>query len=153
MHFDLVNSGLNLEFWIGEKFFEVVFAEVGDSDCSDFTRCGKFLEFSPGFLEVPVREGFFAAVVAGVDGLGPVHEVEIDVVGSEALEGFVDGFGDAALVGVIQFCGEEELVSWDAGGLPAGSYFGFVLVGGGGVDVSVAVLQCGFNGLLDLARW
>ena len=149
----MVDCGFDLEFWIGEKFFEVVFAEVGNSDCSNFTRCWQFLELGPGFLEVPVWKSFFAAVVAGIDGLGPVHEVEVDVVGSKTLEGFVNCFGYAALVGVVQLCGQEELVSWDAGGLPAGSYFGFVLVGGGGVDVAVAVLQCGFNGLFDLARW
>jgi hypothetical protein len=48
-----------------------------------------------------------------------VHEVEVEVVGAEVLEGDVEALLDAVVVRAPKLGGEEELLAGDAGRLDA----------------------------------
>lgn len=93
-------------------------------------------------------------VVAGFEGRGPVHQVEVDVVHAEVLEGLVQGAFDVLgrVLVVPKLGGDEELGAVDAGFLDGGPDHGLGPVdwsssyqylirekGGGRVDALAAV--------------
>jgi hypothetical protein len=69
-----------------------------------------------------------------------VHEVEIEVVGSEVLEGSVEGgFHVVWVVRVVpEFASDEEVGTGDAGFLDGAAYCGFGAVDACRVDVAVS---------------
>ena len=76
-----------------------------------------------------------------------MHEVEIEVVGSEVFErGVEGGFYIVRVVRVVpEFAGDEEVGTGDAGFLDGGAYGGFGAVDACCVDMAVA----GFEGYGD----
>ena len=81
---DLVGGGDGLAGRVVEELLEVLDGKVADANGLDFARGWELLHFLPGLDEVPVWKVFL--LVVGVGGGGPVHEVEIDVVGAQVLE-------------------------------------------------------------------
>jgi hypothetical protein len=59
---------------------------------------------------------------------GPVHQDQVDVVGSETLERLVDNFGNILVLHVVDLGGEENLLSGNARVLDTGTDLGLVTV-------------------------
>jgi hypothetical protein len=62
------------------------------------------------------------------DGNGPVHQDQINVVGSETLERLVDNFGNILVLHVVNLGGQEDLLSGNTGVLDTGTDLGLVTV-------------------------
>lgn len=108
---DLVNGGKSLG--RGEELLEVDDVKVGDSDVTSL-GLGNLLHLLPGVDEVPVLVGGLDLLVGRVGRAGPVHQVEVDVVGSEVLERVLESLGHPFVVGVVQLGREPDLGSGDA---------------------------------------
>lgn len=132
----------------GEELLEVLDAEVGDTNVLHAARGGKLLELSPGLGEVPV--GVVLLEVIGVGGRGPVHEVEVDVVNAEILEGRGDALFHTLVPGVVKLGGDPDLLSRDAGVLDTLANLGLVAVCEGSVDVAVTSEESSLDGLANL---
>jgi hypothetical protein len=89
----------------------------------------------PGLDEVPV--GKMLRQVIGVGGAGPVHQVEVDVIGLEVLEGGINSLSDALVPGVVQLGGEPDLFAGHTGVLDTGTDLGLVAVSQSSVNVAV----------------
>jgi len=59
----------------------------------------------------------------------PVHEVQINVICSERLEGRVNSLLDSLVPWVIELGGQPDLLTGDAGVLDSQSDLGFVAIG------------------------
>ena len=143
MEFELVGGGDDAA--VGEEAFEFCFREVGDADGFCFSGLKEGFHGAPGFEEVGVAGLDFAIGVfwdegggAG-EGGGPVHEVEVKVVGVEVFEGGIEGGGDVVgVVGVVpEFGGDEDLGAGDAALLD-----GFAYSGLGAVAMRVVSGRC-----------
>ena len=117
--------------------------EVGGADGGDCAVVSQFDQGAPG-IDV---------LVAG--GAGPVDEAEIEAVQVQAFQAFGDGLqgGFVSLAVVPDFCGDENLVTRDAGGGDAFAHANLIAVNRGTVDEAVAHLQRvsgGAGGVSDL---
>ena len=76
-------------------------------------------------------------------GRGPVDEVEVDIVGAEPLEAFIEGLerGVIALAVVPQLRRQEDVAACDAGLAKAFADAFLVFIDCGRVDVAIADLQ------------
>lgn len=144
---DLVDRGDNLGRGVVQQNLQVLDAEVGDTNVADLAGGRQLLHLLPGLDEVPVRQ--VLGLVVGVGRAGPVHQVQVDVVDAQVLEGGVDAVLDAVVPGVVQLGGNPDLLAGDAGVLDALANLGLVAVGEGGVDVPVALEQGVLDGLTD----
>lgn len=106
MHLDLMRRGHH--FRLLQQPFHFLAREVGDADGFRFPLLECLLHGFPGIDVVGVAVyGFFIRVfgehvIAPAEGDGPVHEVEVYVVGIEIFEGGVEsGFDVVGVVGVI----------------------------------------------------
>ncbi len=136
---DLVHHGGHLSLQQG---LQVVGAEVGHADGPDLPRLVELCHGPPG---VPV-DGL--PVVELVGGGGPVDEVEVQVVGAQAVQGGLEGglgWGIAP-VGVPNLAGEEDRLPGQAAGPEGLAHAGLVAVVGGGVNVAVAQGEGGLDG-------
>lgn len=82
-----------------------------------------------------------------VDGVWPVHQVQVDVVQLQLAQGVQQRLLDFLVVVHGQLCGHEDLLSGNAGILDALADLGLVLVERSRVNVSVAVLKSNFAGV------
>ena len=133
---------------VGEEALEFRVAEVGDADGAGFAGLQARFHGFPGVEVVGgAGEDFVAAVFifgheggAPGEGGGPVHEVEVEVVGVEVLERGVEG--GAHVVGVVrvvpEFGGDEDFGAGDAALLDGGADGRLSAVDAGSVDVTVA---------------
>lgn len=133
---------------IAEEALEVGEAKVGDTNVLDLAGVDELLQLAPGVDVVPV--GVVLLEVVRVGAGGPVHEVEVDVVGLEVFEGLCNGLGDALVPGVVELGGEPNLLTGDARGNDAVANLFLILVGKSGINVAVAVLEGGLDSELDL---
>lgn len=161
---DLVDSGDDLA--VGEEALKALLGEVRNTDGADLALLDKSLHRLPGILELGLLVESNAAGVrvldpealadigAGLEGNGPVDEVQVEVVSLQLLQGLVAGGLDELWLvgGVPELGGKEDLLTGDTRGLPATANFLLVLVASGTIDVAVAVLESDLNGLLDLIR-
>ena len=145
---DLVGGRGDLGVGVAQQLLEVLDAKVGHTNVADLARADELLHLAPGVGEVPV---LVVLLLAGDGGAGPVHEVQVDVVGAELGQAVSDGLGDTLVVGVVELGGQPDLVAGNARGLDALAYFFLVAVGGGSVNVTVAGLEGGLNGGTDLS--
>src|SRR6188474_1270868 len=123
--------------------FQILDAEVGDSDRAGAAFFVDALEGAPGFDEAVLRRNW------------PVDQVEVDVVEAEPPEALLErGQGRVvALARVPQLGGDEDLLAGD----PRRGYRrpdpALVAVRGGGVDVPVADCERLLDHPLGLLRW
>jgi hypothetical protein len=126
MEFDLIDGGGDAGG--GGEVVEVRREEVGDADGAEEAAAAGFDERLPGFE------------VEAAGGIGPVDEVEVEVVELGAEEGLLDG-GEGQGVGVVaagEFGGDEEFVAREAGEADGVAEGSFVFVVEGGIKESVA---------------
>ena len=126
MQLDLVDGGHGRAGRILQELLEVLDGKVADADGLDLARGGQLLQLLPGLDEIPVGKVLLAVV--GIGRAGPVHEVEVDVVGAEVAEGRVDACRDAVVPGVVQLGGQEDFRAGDAGFFDAEADFVLVAV-------------------------
>ena len=135
-----------------QQSLQVLETEVGDTDGPSLGR-GDLLHLPPGVNKVPVLVDLgLSLTVDGVcsmshdeedqsgrtenaqkarmltDGNGPVHQDQVDVVGSETLERLVNNLGDILVLHVVDLGGEEDLLSGNARVLDTGTNLGLVTV-------------------------
>ena len=80
-----------------------------------------------------------------------MHEVEVNVVHAQVLQGRVDALGHALVPGVVELGGDPDLLAGHPGSPHALTHLGLVAVGIGCVDVPVAGLERVLDGLGRLA--
>jgi hypothetical protein len=80
-----------------------------------------------------------------------VYKIEVDVIGSQSLQRLVDGFGDTTLIGVVELCGQEDLVSGYTGCLDASAHFTLISIRSCCVDMTISMLQRSLDSLFDLS--
>ena len=109
---------------IGEEALDFDAGEVGDADSAGFG--GLFEDTFHGFVGVDVVRvagldlavgGFGHGGFPAREGAGPVHEVEVNVVGAQVGERGIKGSFDVVrMVTVVpEFGRDEELGAWNAG--------------------------------------
>jgi len=166
--FDLVGNGLDPDTAVQELVGSVN-VEVGDTNGLGQALVNELLHLLPrrgdivGELNVELVLAVLAfdSVVKGWDNtLGgvnlevdvPVHEVQVEVLQAEVLQGVLDGELDVfgVVVQLKELGSDENLLSGDTGLLDTLTDFGLVPVSPGAVDVPVAVLEGVLNGLCDL---
>lgn len=81
----------------------------------------------PGLDEVPVRQVLL--LVIRVRGAGPVHQVEIDIIKTKALEGGVNTLLDTVVPGVVQLGGHPDLFAGNTRLLDTLANLCFVAIG------------------------
>lgn len=131
MHLDLMRRGHN--FALLDQSLRLLAREVGDANRLGLSLLIHLLHRFPRVHVVRVSIDGLPLVVFGDHGVastesdGPVHEVEIHVVGAEILEGGIEGgFDVRGVVGVVpEFGGDEEGGAGDAGFLDGGAAGGF----------------------------
>lgn len=83
---------------VAQEPFEILDGKVADANSLHLAGLNKLLHLSPGLNVIPVLvDGLF---LGWVDRSGPVHQVEVQVVRLQLLEGFGEGLGDALVVRV-----------------------------------------------------
>lgn len=145
---DLVYGRDSLAAGVVEQLLHVLDAEVGDTNVLHAARSGELLHLLPGLDEVPVGEVLLE--VGGVGGRGPVDQVEVDVVGTEVLEGRGDALFDTLVPRVVELGGDPDLLTRNAGVLDALTDLGLVAVCESSVDVAVSSEERSLDGLTNL---
>lgn len=163
--FNLVDGGHRLG--VLEQVGQVRLAVVADANGAGLAL-GQGLHELPGLDVVVVPEDVALAVgeegeavgvaavgpgAVGVHAHGPVHEVEVDVVEAQGLEGLVQAELDAGRVRVPELGDDKDVLALDArvkGGLEALADLVLVGVAVGGVDELVSGLEGDLDGLGDL---
>lgn len=85
--------------------------------------CGRI----PGVLEVPVVIVLVLFTIIHRRA-GPVHQVQIDIIGPQVLQRSVNAFLNALVPGVVQFGGKPDLASGNTRVLDALSDFRLVAI-------------------------
>lgn len=116
----------NLARWVIEQLLQVLDGKVGDTDVLDLTSSRQLLQLLPCLDEIPVWEVLLQ--ICGVGGAGPVHEVEINVVNTERLQGRVNSLLNALVPWVVELSCEPDLLAGNARVLDATSDFGLIAV-------------------------
>jgi hypothetical protein len=145
---DLVNGRYGLAAGVVEELLKVLDGEVGDTNVLHAARSRKLLELLPSVDEVPV--GVVLLEVVRVGGRGPVHEVKVDVVNAEVLEGRGDALFHTLVPRVVKLGGDPNLLSRDAGVLDTLADLVLVAVCEGSVNVAVSSEESGLDGLANL---
>ena len=149
MRFDLDYGGLDARGVVdGLEGFE---RDVGEADGAAFAVIDERFHGAPSVEESCVAVVDWVAVfvarivvVAGLEGVGSVDEVEVEIGEAESLEAGFEGGFDAvgAVVGVPDFCGDENVFAREAGGGEAFAEgladFALVAVAFGAVEVAEA---------------
>lgn len=99
-------------------------------------------------LTVPV--GVVLLQVLGVGGRRPVHEVEVNVVGAEGLEGGGDALLDVLVPWVVELGGDPDLLTGDTRVLDTLADLVLVAVGEGSVNVAVTSVEGSLDGGANL---
>lgn len=79
-----------------------------------------------------------------------MHKIQVDIISAQILQALLQSVRSARLVRIIQLGSEPDIRPSHARRLDARADFLLVLVGGGGVDVAIAMAEGGFNRGLDL---
>lgn len=79
-----------------------------------------------------------------------MHQVKVDVVGLERLEGGLNTLLNALVPGVIELGGDPDLLTGDTGVLNTKTDLVLVAVGKSSVNVTVASEESGLDGFADL---
>lgn len=148
MQLDLIDSGGDLCALGIEQLLHICDVEVGHADVLHLARIQQLLQLPPRVNKVPVRVVLLQVV--GVCGAGPVHQIQVQVVGLQVLEGLVETLCDALVPWVVQLRRKPDLGAGHARGLDAVTDFLLVAIGECRVDVSVARLQGCLNSVLHL---
>lgn len=164
---NLVDGWNGLARGVVEEDLEVLDAEVGNTNVLDTARSGELLELTPGVDEVPAL--MVLLEVGRVGGRWPVltevrlvrdvklhyfayHQVEVDVVGAERLEGRLNALLDALVPWVVKLGGDPDLLTGDTRVLDTETDLVLVAVGKSSVNVPVASEESGLDGVADLVR-
>ena len=110
VHLDLIRRRDDRRFL--QENLEQCHREVRHSDGADLPRSQELLHIPPG---LDIRWAFAVRdhlVVLSV-GLGPVDEVQIDIVDADLVERFLQGLGDFMVVMVRKLGREEDLFARD----------------------------------------
>lgn len=133
---------------VGKELLKVGDAKVGDTNVPDLAGADELLQLGPGVPEVPVGVVLLQVLRGG--GAGPVHEVQVDVVGAEVLETLGDALLDTLVPRVVELGGEPDLVTGNTRGLDALTNLLLVAIGERSVDVAVAGAESGLDGVAHL---
>jgi hypothetical protein len=79
-----------------------------------------------------------------------VHQVEIDIVNAQILEGGLNALLNLVMPGIVQLSSEPDLVAGHARVTNTSTNFGFVAVGQGRVNVTIALQEGILDSLPDL---
>lgn len=90
--------------------------------------------------------------VIRIGGAWPVHEIQVDVIRAQRLQGRVNALSNTLMPWVIKLSRQPDLLSWDSGIFDPASNFGLVAICKSGIDVSVSFSQGNFHSLLNLVR-
>ena len=137
---------------VSEQVADFLLAEVADADGFDESPSHEVLHRLPRVQDGRRDDG--AAFVARHR---PVHQVQVEVLEFEQLEGLFQRSLDFVgfVVGVPELAGDEDLLAVQLGALEdlleSLADLALVLVDAGAVDVEVAGLEGGHDGVLDLA--
>lgn len=145
---DLVGGGDDLGVGAAEELLEVGDAKVGDANVADLAGADELLHLAPGVDKVPV---VVVLLLAGHRRAGPVHQVQVDVVGAQLAQAVGQGLGHALVVRVVELGRQPDLLSRDARLLDALAHFLFVAVRRRRVNVSVACLERCLDGGSNLS--
>lgn len=91
-------------------------------------------------------------LVLAVQRDGPVHQVQVEVIRTQLVEGFLQTLFGRSVERAPELGDDEDLGSGHARSLDALSDLVFVTVCPGAVDVSVAGLEGGFDSFRDFTR-
>ena len=84
-------------------------------------------------------------LVVGVGGAGPVHQVQVNVVDAQILQGGGNTLLHTVVPGVVELGGDPDLLAGNTGVLDTGTDLGLVAVGKSSVNVTITLQQ----GVLD----
>ena len=112
---------------IVEQLLQVLNTKVGNANVLYFASADQLLHLLPCLDEVPVWQMLLE--VGRIGRARPVHEVQINVICSERLEGRVNSLLDSLVPWVIELGGQPDLLTGDAGVLDSQSDLGFVAIG------------------------
>lgn len=118
MRLELVRVGADLA--LGQDEIDVRGREVGDADEARLALADQLLQRAPGLEERrPAIEALLLLlllVVAGLEGDGPVDEVQVQVADAQVRDGGLYGLarGLGSVVGVPELAGDPEVGAADA---------------------------------------
>ena len=127
---------------------EVRDAKVRDTNVLHLARLRQLLHLLPRVDVVPAL--MVLLQVLGRRAARPVNQVQINIVQPQALQARVDALRHALVPRVVELGGDPDLGARDARVADGGADLGLVAVGEGGVDVAVAGLEGGEDGVVDL---
>lgn len=151
MQLDLVDRRDDLAARVVEEPLKVLNAKVGDTDVPHLaggrqllhllplsvlvcaTTAGDQTIGIPSFDVVPVGE--VLRLVIGVGRAGPVHQVEVDIVGSQSLERGVNALLDTVVPGVVELGGDPDLAAGNTRVSDTLANLRLVAVGKGAADL------------------
>lgn len=154
-------TGNGLDLGILEQLLDPVDVEVGDTNVLNEALLDELLHLAPGGEDVvgKLAVGDLATVLVelgllrrpafglggalGDEGDRPVHEVKVEVLEAEVLEGLLAGKGDilGLVVELEELGGDPKLLTGDTGLLDTGSNLVLVLVGPGGAAGQRVICQ------------
>lgn len=100
MGFDQLRGWAYLAAWVVEELLEVLDGKVTDTNVLDTATGWQLLQLLPCLDEVPVGEMLLEVIRVG--GGGPVHEVEVNIVGAERLKGAGNAVLDTVVPRVVE---------------------------------------------------
>ena len=149
MELNLVDRRDDVAARVVKKSLEVLDAKVADADGLDLVSPDQFLHLAPGIDKVPVGDVLLAVV--GIRATRPVHQVQVDIAGTQVLERGIDGLGHTLVVRVVKLRRQEDLLARDPGCPDALADLLLVSVREGSIDMTIASVERRFDGLADLA--
>lgn len=99
-----------------EEDLEVFDAKVGDADRLDLATLQHLLHLCPGIIESgPILSGQSICLAFFCSSLRPVHQIRIDVVDVESIEGGLQCSVRVMMLAVGQLCGDEDFFARNFG--------------------------------------
>lgn len=126
---------------------QILNRKVTDTDILHLARTDKLLHLPPCIDEIPILISL--AHIIRVRRTGPVHEIQVDIIRPQGLEGILNSLRNALMPWVVELGRQPDLGPGDAGVFDAVADFLLVAVGRGCVDVPVSGLQGIADGVAD----
>lgn len=149
MELDLVDRWDDLRLRVVVQSLKVADTKVGDTNVPDLAGGRQLLHLVPCVHVIPVWNTLLEII--GVGGGWPVHEVKVNVVDTEMLQGGVNALRDTVVPWVVEFGGKPDLLARNSRVLDSFANLSLVTVGKSCVDVAVAGAEGVFDCFLDLS--
>lgn len=122
-----------------KQLLQILNSKVGDTNVPDLARSRKLLHLLPGLDEVPIWQVLLQ--IGGISRAGPVHQVQINVVGAESLQRGIDALLDTLVPWVVELGGQPDVFAGHTRVLDALANLGLISICKSSIDVAVARLQ------------